>query len=300
MNKIGAGVVASALALGFATSGAVAQTFAGSGPIIGDRALNDRISDVQVVTNRDLGRSSEDTNRYTFGSAAQGFTGSVALAYSGKSGNTETQDLEVAGKFTYASGPWTNSIGFALEFGEGNETDTSLSNVKTKYNAFLVYDVTRSFTDRFYVFGTARLKYDQFSSPDRDYFIGAGPGYRVINQDNMTWRLQAGPGVRYTKPNGANLPLNANDDDSGESEFAGIASSRFFYRFSDKVSLTNDTDVLFSDANTEILNDFGISLSVTNTLATRISYRTDYVSDPQPLFEHTDNTLGVSLVYTFR
>ncbi len=111
----------------------------------------------------------------------------------------------------------------------------------------------------------------------------------MVNTDTMTWRVQAGPGVRYIEP--------ATGDSTTEG--AVLASSRFWYKISDGISLTNDTDVLGSKENTAATNDFGINFKVSDNLATRISYRTDYNSDPLPGFKSTDNTLGLSLVVGF-
>lgn len=67
-----------------------------------------------------------------------------------------------------------------------------------------------------------------------DAFIGVGPGWRVINNPNMTWRLQAGLGMSYLK----------DGLDDSDTEAAAIASSRLFYGISPSVFLTNDTDIL--------------------------------------------------------
>ena len=32
-----------------------------------------------------------------------------------------------------------------------------------------------------------------------DAFLGFGPGYRILNSEQTTWRVQAGVGVRYTE-----------------------------------------------------------------------------------------------------
>lgn len=103
------------------------------------------------------------------------------------------------------------------------------------------------------------------------------------------WRIQAGPGARYIEDQ-----LGAD-----ETEVAGIASSRFYYKISDAAFLTNDTDVLFSDTDTVATNDLGVTFQMSDVLATRVSYRTEYNSEPLPGLKSTDNTLGVSLVYGF-
>ena len=60
-----------------------------------------------------------------------------------------------------------------------------------------------------------------------------------------------------------------------------------------------DTDILGSDANTVVANDAGVNFKLSNNLSTRISYRTEYNSDPVGAAKTTDNTFGVSLVLGF-
>lgn len=269
--KIG---IVSALALTLA-----APTFAQT--LIGDRELDDRISDIEIETQRNMARSN-DSVRYTFGSGERSSTGSVSLTYSGATGNTDTQDLAAGGRYTLRAGDWGHSLGFAFGYGEAN-------GVKNEENAFAVYDVTRSFSDQFYVFGVGRLEVDDFASNKKDAFVGFGPGYRLVNTDNVAWRVQAGVGARYTE-------LQNGVDDTNP---AGILSSRLFYRINDTVSLTNDTDILGSETNTLVTNDIGLNVAMNKALSTRIGYRTEYDSDPLPGLKSTDNTLNLSLVYSF-
>jgi len=65
------------------------------------------------------------------------------------------------------------------------------------------------------------------------------------------------------------------------------------------MSVNNDTDILTSDASTVATNDLGLNYKMTDTLSTRVCYRTKYNSDPSDGRKNTDNTLGVSLVLGF-
>lgn len=60
-----------------------------------------------------------------------------------------------------------------------------------------------------------------------------------------------------------------------------------------------DTDVLGSDVNTIVNNDAGFNFKMTNNLSTRVSYRTEYNTDPAGGRKATDNTIGLSLVLGF-
>lgn len=251
------------------------------GAVTGGRALDDSIDDLTRDAQRDLARGN-DSARFGPNDVKQGLSGSAALTASGTSGNTDTGDLAFAGRLNFGVGSYTHLFGFGGEYSQQDDIDSEKS-------AFLIYEGARYFTPQLYAFGTGRYEYDGISDPKHDAFVGAGLGYRIVNTPDFTWRVQAGPGIRYTKDR----------NQGGDSELAGIASSRFYYGFNDQVSLTNDTDILGSDANTTVINDLGINYRMSNALSTRLSYRTDYNTDPTDGEKSTDNKIGVSLVVGF-
>jgi len=259
----------------------IAAPVLAQGRIIGTEALDERIDEIQSDANTELARGQDDA-RFNENGVAQGFRGSVALTASAATGNTDTGELSAAGRLTYGIGSWSHSFGLAAEYGEAG-------GVQNEEKFFGTYEASRAFTPQFYAFGVGRYEYDGFATNRHDAFLGFGPGYRIINNENVAWRVQAGPGVRYVEDQfGVNT-----------TEAAGIASSRVFYKLTDTMSLTNDTDILGSDANTLIQNDFGVNFKVSDAMSTRISYRTDYNTDPAPGLTATDNTFGVALVVGF-
>ncbi len=268
-------VSASALALLLSTP-AFAQ-----GALVGIEGLDERIDAIEEDVTEDLAEG-EDAFRFGGNQYAQGWTGSVALGMNGTSGNTDTKDFSLAGRLRYGNGPWNHTFGFAAELSEDTGT-------RIEEQFYGTYDVNRYFGENFYAFGLGSVNYDAFATNEWDAFVGAGPGVRIINEPNVTWRVQAGPGGRYLR-----------DQTGAETtEVAAMASSRFYFLLTDGVFLTNDTDVLYSDTNTLATNDIGVTYKMSERLATRASYRTEWNSDPLPGFDEFDNTIGLSLVYGF-
>jgi putative salt-induced outer membrane protein len=257
------------------------QVHAQATGLTGVERLDDRIDDITEDAQDDLD-ASDDADRFSTNGVPQGVRGSAALQFSGTNGNTDTSELSAAARITYGIGEWSHSVGLAAEFGEGNGD-------RNEEKVFGVYEASRAFTPQLFAFGTGRFEYDDFATVERDAFLGGGLGYRIVNTSDVAWRVQGGPGIRYTDL----------QDGTDETEGAGILSSRFFYGLTDTISLTNDTDVLTSDINTLVTNDFGVNFRTTDTLSTRISYRTEYNDTPLPGFENADNTLGLSLVVGF-
>lgn len=253
------------------------------GTVVGTEALDDRVEDIQTDIAEDL-TDGADARRFEGGLPRQGVSGSLSLGLEATDGNTETLDFNGAGRVNIGQGLNSHSLGFAIEYGE-SDGDTD------QQEFFAVYDYNRTLNGPLYGFAIASYAYDDFGTLEDDLFIGAGLGYRIISEPDLAWRVQAGIGARYT-----------DDDFAGEetTDPAAIIGSRFFYGFSDTVSLTNDTDILYSDeAGTLLRNDFGVSFAITPRASTRVSYVTDYNSDAADGTDSTDNTLNVALVYGF-
>lgn len=256
---------------------ALAQT-----TITGVRDVNDRIDDINEIVDEDMQRA-EDAARFGNPEARQGLSGSASIGYSGKTGNNESQEFSGGVRLSYAQGNFVQTLGAAVDFAEDDVG-------KTKEDIFAVYDANYYFDQSFYGFVLARLESDGLASTPgdvrRDGFIGFGPGYRVVNTPDMTWRVQAGIGVSYLEDGLRN----------SETETGYLAASRFYYKINDNVFVTNDTDVLSSDSALRANNDLGVNFKVTDAVSTRVSYLTEY-NDNRAI--RTDNKLGVSLVFGF-
>ncbi len=267
----------SALTLMMAGTGAIAQT-----TLTGTRAVNDRIDDIEDDVNTDMERA-QDAARFGNPEFRPGLSGSASLGYSGKTGNNESQEFSLGARLRYAQGQLVQTIGVAMDFADDN-------GVKTKEDVFAVYDANYYLNDRFYVFALGRIESDGLANTagevKTDAFLGFGPGYRVVSRPDMTWRVQAGIGVSYLE----------NGLEQSETETGYIASSRFYYAFSDNVFATNDTDILKSDSALRINNDLGVNFKMTDSFATRVSYLSEY-NDNRAI--RTDNKVGLSLVYGF-
>lgn len=252
------------------------------GTLTGTTALNDRIDDLNDDARDDLARS-EDASRFGNPEYRPGLSGSASLGYAGQSGNNESQEFSAGARLRFAQGRLVQTIGVALNFADDD-------GVSTKEDTFGVYDANYYFTDQFYGFVLGRVEADGLADladeVRTDAFLGFGPGYRIVNTPDMTWRVQAGIGVSYIK-----------DGAGGEETETGyIVSSRFFYSFNENVFATNDTDVLKSDSALRVNNDLGVNFKMTDAFSTRVSYLTEF-NDSRAI--RTDNKLGVSLVYGF-
>ena len=130
---------------------------------------------------------------------------------------------------------------------------------------------------------------DGFSGFDNRYFVGLGIGYQLVDGDAASWRLEGGPGYKIDEET---------DGDITES-FGAQAGSDIKFGLNDRVALTNDTDVLYSDTSTQYRNVISITADLMGNLKGRVSYDIRHETDPRDGFKATDAATKVSLVYKF-
>lgn len=246
-------------------------------------------TDVAADRNEDLREAIEDdadrdTDRFGNEGRPQGFNGSFALRGIANSGNTDSKDIGIGSDMNYVWGP--NGVELQLSYTYGED-----AGVKNEESLFYGLEYTRDFNPTLFGFAKVQGSVDQFSSFESDTFVSFGAGYRIFNDEDRQWSVQAGPGYRF-----ADLSAVASADIS---EAAFGLSSDYSHDLTDNLYLTNDTDVITSSSDTVVFNDLALSVNMTDSLALRTSVLTEYHTDPQPGFSSTDNTFGVSLVYSF-
>lgn len=285
----------------------LAQTeFAPGSHITGVTTINEHIRDVEDAVRDDFDHSN-DMYRHGF-NRQDGLRGGVSLSYGARSGNSEAQNLAVGARVYHSQGPFSQNVGVAVDYSKNDAGETDRRDVSA------IYDGSYDLSPRAYGFMLGRASVDGTVSDDvsdylagilppaeaadldgrvkRDAFLGFGPGYRLIDRPDTTWRVQAGVGVRYTQQ----VALAEADGLISDTSTGYIASSRFWYEFNDKVFVTNDTDYLKSDANKAAFNELGLNYKFSDNLLGRASYQTDYVSDRAI---RSDNRLGLSVGFQF-
>lgn len=121
----------------------------------------------------------------------------------------------------------------------------------------------------------------------QDVFVGGGIGYRIVNDADTQWSIQAGPGYRSTK--------FVVEDSANEA--AASVSNNVFYSLYDTLYVTNDTDVIYSETLTTVNNNLALNVALTDTLSLRTGLSSVFDADKK--VSEGVNTLGVSVIYNF-
>jgi putative salt-induced outer membrane protein len=222
-----------------------------------------------------------------------GWSGEGAISLGFTTGNTETKDAGVGVKLSRTDGAWKNSAQLVADYSEQED-------VETKNRLFGAYQLDRQINDRLFAYGRGTYEKDEFSGFDNRIFAGVGLGYEVIQGDTTSWTVQGGPGWRRDElraiPAGPGRPaVRATTEDS----FAVGAGSRFKHKFNDAVAFTNDTDLTWADAGTQVFNTAALTARLSDRLSGRVSFDVRYDTDAPFGREDTDTATRVSLVYGF-
>lgn len=235
-----------------------------------------------VEQTQDQFKRSQDAERYGRSGRREGLHGNVYGSAVLNTGNTDTSSLSLGVKMTHGAGVWGQEFSLGYEYGKTGDTTS-----KDKY--FALYDVTRDFSDRLYGYGLLRTEGDKLADTS-DSFAGFGVGYRIFNDRDFAWRVQAGPGYRIKE---ASLS-------SFKADEAGVAaSSRLYYRISSSAYLTNDTDIIWSDASTLMTNDLGATMSLAGPISLRLGFKTSHDSVVPTSLKGTNSTTSVAVIYGF-
>lgn len=213
------------------------------------------------------------------------WTGEGAFSAGYTTGNTETTDAGFAVKVKHVGGFWTQQGEFSADYGE---TD----NVSTKNRLYGAGQVDRIFGKKLSGYTRATWERDEFSGFENRYFVGLGLGYKAIDNDATKWTLEGGPGYKIDE-----VRATATTPADREDSVGARAGSRFKHAFNDKVSVTNDTDVLYSNTSTQTTNSLALNAALIGRLSARVSLDVRYDTEPPEGFKSTDTTTKFSLVY---
>ncbi len=225
--------------------------------------------------------------------ADPGWSGEGALAAGLTTGNTETTDVGLGLEVEYEGGVYTHHGELAFDYAEQD-------GLESKNRIFGAYQLDRQLSDRLFGFFRTSYERDEFSGFDNRVFVGVGLGYDVIDNAATTWSVKAAPGLRIDEIASAPATATAPAVVGGTEEtFAVVLGSEFEHAFNDAVTLSNNTEILYSEVSTQTSNRIALTAQMTDTLSARMSFEARHESDPPAGREETDTTTRFGLVYGF-
>ncbi|MEP3653451.1 MAG: DUF481 domain-containing protein [Litorimonas sp.] len=225
----------------------------------------------------------------SFAQDATGWSGEVGLNGARTTGNNDTTNLGLAFKLNNRGSDWRHSLAGSADYG----SNQSVTN-KRRYR--LGYKIGRDIAPRVYGFANADYYSEDFGAFKHGYYLGGGAGYSILVDEPSQWRVEAGAGFRSQKAR-----LAPNDPSGLSSRLEEFASARLFsdfeHKFNEGVSLTNDTELFYSDIDTFFINEVGVNSRMFGDLALRASLRVEAHTDVPDGREEVDTISRIGIVY---
>ncbi|MEQ9108940.1 MAG: DUF481 domain-containing protein [Rhodospirillaceae bacterium] len=220
-----------------------------------------------------------------------GLSGEVNVGGSMSTGNSDTTRVDAEIKARYKAGRLEDNYRLLGEFADDNGTTTAqriLASVESRFDV----------QERLFAFGYLEYDDDKFSGFKYEVESALGVGYKVIDDENLRFLVQVGPGYRYSKfstPVPAAVPLVSSSED-------GIlvrGSAELEYDITETTFLSNALIVTWDSDRTKIENTTALTTKLIGDLSTRLSLNVRHNTDPPLLTKKTDTLSKVSLVYGF-
>lgn len=220
------------------------------------------------------------------------WTGEGSFSASISQGDTNSSDLAAAIKLQHTRGRWSESVRLDGEYDKDNHQET-------ENRIYGNFQINYRFNPKWSALLYTSAENDKYSGFGWRYFLGIGAGYDVIHSNTIDWVVQGGPGYKidHVRAYPATPPLTTVIPETVEESLGVAMASRFKYKFSDKVQLTNDTGVVYVPLSTEIENTVALTADLWGNLKARLSYEIRHDTDPPPQTKQTNASTKVSLVY---
>ncbi len=215
------------------------------------------------------------------------WSGNTELGFIQTTGNSSTQSFN--GKFNLVRDQQPLKTAFKFEALTSEENgDVS----KEKHLSEFKID----FSLNEYDYLTSLISYedDRFSGYQYQSTLSLSYGYRAWNDDQGKLDLEIGPGYRRNA-------LEAPNDQGKkvEEEAVGRLGLNLEVKLSDNALFTEVINVEGGDSNIVYKSDMGLQSKLIGSLAMKINYQVKHTEEVPEDTEHTDSTIGFTLVYDF-
>ena len=168
--------------------------------------------------------------------------------------------------------------------------DFQRSNGITTREQFLAaYEPNLILSDRLFAFALAQYERDRFQGFSARYSVSGGLGYEVIDTENMSLSVQAGPAYRRTERTNGITDTN----------LAGLASADFDWQMSENIALTQDASAFIQSGSSTYISDTGLQAGIADNVKVRLSYTVEHDTDPPLGAESTDTLSRITIIYDF-
>lgn len=223
-------------------------------------------------------------------------TGELGLAIT--SGNAKSENINGKLAFLNEDDQWKHSFGLGVlrakgevvgDFDGDGVVERSRQLTANRYD--LAMASAYKMSPRSSWVASLRYENDDFAPFDSQTTFSIGYGYQWVDSETTKLRTEIGPGYRRAKS-------SSTGDTEGEGILRGAID--FSHALSDTATLVNSFLLESGSDNTFLQNDFGVAVSINQSLALKAGLQARHNSEVGPLVKKTDTLTTMNLVYTFK
>ena len=198
-------------------------------------------------------------------SLAENWTGAANLGLNFSQGNSKISNIYLGVAMQRDGLQWRHKVHADVDF---------LKNfgVTTRKHYDASFESNYKVNDRLYVFGLLGWESDKYAGYSRRFTESVGVGYRVINEPNLTFDVEAGPSARQTHSvvgNPAFLtdptqPLFIPATPYATSNIGGRVNGDLLWKLSNTISFTENLGALFDKASTSTYSKTALNAKLTD------------------------------------
>lgn len=211
-----------------------------------------------------------------------GWKGEGELGFLRTSGNTDSQSFAAKLGLGYDYAQWRHAGKL-----EATTKDDQGETTAERYYAAGKSDY--KFNEHSYLYGAVDYEEDHFSGYEYRANESIGAGYRVIDQQQMTLDLEAGPGARQSKL----------DTGENENEATLRLGANFGWNISPTATFTEEISSAIGEESTTSRSLTALSTKINAVFAMKLSYLYKHTTNVPVGFDSTDSELAATLVYSF-
>lgn len=212
----------------------------------------------------------------------ENWSGRGELGAFNSSGNSSNTGLTAALALTREGINWRHKLRARADFQRSN-------GVTTREQFLAAYEPNLKLSDRLYAYALAQYERDRFQGFSARYSASGGLGYDVIDNENMTLSVQAGPAWRRTE----------RFDGTTDSSIAGLASADFDWQIAENIALTQDASAFVQSGNSTYTSATGVQAGIADNVKLRLSYTVEHDTNPPIGADSTDTLSRVTIIYDF-
>ncbi len=213
------------------------------------------------------------------------WSGSAELGGNRSSGNANNANLNGKFQLEQRSGRWTQQVRLESQ-------QASQNGITTANRSMAEWETTRAFSPQQYSFGVVRASHDPIAGYAYQTSVSAGLGqvFEESSRQGSKLTLEAGPGIRQSKQT------------TGErqTEVIGRVAGHLTVPLTPNSQFSQQVTTLAGASNTELEAETGLSTSLTDHIALKLSYTILHNSTTLADKKPTDTLTAFSLRYQFK